>query len=570
MIFGYFMMLVAVTISAIAAWYSVEGLTAIFAAAVIPVIIMGGALEAGKILATVWLHNNWRRISWAYKSYLIPAIIFLMILTSMGIFGFLSKAHSDQSLVTGDATSKVAIYDEKIRTAKDNIEANRKALRQMDEAVDQVMGRSADEKGADKAVAIRRGQAKERARLQTEITAEQTKIAALSEERAPFAAEVRKVEADVGPIKYIAALIYGDNPDTTVLERAVRWVIMLIVVVFDPLALCLILASNKQLEWVREDREKLLDPKPAYEPDDGPLTDQQVAAIQETAAEQLPTGQVVVTSQLFEPVQEPDELEQSTKTIVVSNATEEEEGHDPHQEDWIQNYDTDVEEVPVAEPAAIIEQHPYLNQPFVHFTDLKPLVARIEEPIPESEPEPMVDNTLDLAAEAIEELNSEVARLSTEKAIMQQQLVETQEKLAQTAREKLIEHDRAVNLSTQLMDLLHPPRIAPAELPDLAPIADNVAPLKSAPKSSFGTEFPENSSKGDLFLRTDFLPTRLFKFNGDSWIALEKTNTDSYTYDDAYINYLISKIDTGEYDSEDLSDAEREQIRDFLEKRDAT
>jgi len=569
MIFGYFMMLVAVSISAIAAWYSVEGLTAIFAAAVVPVIIMGGALEAGKILATVWLHNNWPRVSWAYKSYLIPAIIFLMVLTSMGIFGFLSKAHSDQSLVTGDATSKVAIYDEKIRTAKDNIEANRRALRQMDEAVDQVMGRSADEKGADKAVAIRRGQAKERVRLQSEITTEQKAIAGLNEERAPFAAEVRKVEADVGPIKYIAALIYGDNPDTTVLERAVRWVIMLIVVVFDPLALCLILASNKQLEWVREDRKKLLESQPAYEPDDGPLTDQQVSAIQETAAEQLPTGQVVVTSQLFEPVQEPDELEQSTKTIVVSNATEE-EGQDPHQADWIQNYDTDVEEAPVAEPAAIIEQHPYLNQPFVHFTDLKPLVARIEEPIPESEPKPVVDNTLDLAAEAIEELNSEVARLSTEKAAVQQQLVETQEKLAQTAREKLIEHDRAVNLSTQLMDLLHPPRIAPAELPDLAPIADNVAPLKSAPKSSFGTEFPENSSKGDLFLRTDYLPTRLFKFNGDSWISLEKTNTDSYTYDDAYINYLISKIDTGEYDSEDLSDAEREQIRDFLEKRDAT
>ena len=569
MIFGYFMMLVAVSISAIAAWYSVEGLTAIFAAAVIPVIIMGGALEAGKILATVWLHNNWRRISWAYKSYLIPAILFLMILTSMGIFGFLSKAHSDQSLVTGDATSKVAIYDEKIRTAKDNIEANRKALRQMDEAVDQVMGRSADEKGADKAVAIRRGQAKERARLQTEITAEQTKIAALSEERAPFAAEVRKVEADVGPIKYIAALIYGDNPDTTVLERAVRWVIMLIVVVFDPLALCLILASNKQLEWVREDREKMLDPEPAYEPDDGPLTDQQMAALAESAATELPQGETVETSQLFEPVQEPNEPDQNTKTVVISDVTEEEEeawrsleGRDPHQADWIQKYDTDVEETPVA----VLEQHPYLNQPFVHFTDLKPLVARIEEPIPE----PVIDNTLDLAAEAIEELNSEVDRLSTEKAAMQQQLAETQEKLAQTAREKLIEHDRAVNLSTQLMDLLHPPRIAPAELPNLAPIADNTAPLKSAPKSSFGTEFPENSSKGDLFLRTDFLPTRLFKFNGDSWIALEKTNTDSYTYDDAYINYLISKIDTGEYDSEDLSDAEREQIRDFLEKRDAT
>ena len=560
------MMLVAVTISAIAAWYSVEGLTAIFAAAVVPVIIMGGALEAGKILATVWLHNNWQRISWAYKSYLIPAIIFLMILTSMGIFGFLSKAHSDQSLVTGDATSKVAIYDEKIRTAKDNIEANRRALKQMDEAVDQVMGRSADEKGADKAVAIRRGQAKERVRLQSEITAEQKTIATVSEERAPFAAEVRKVEADVGPIKYIAALIYGDNPDTTVLERAVRWVIILIVVVFDPLALCLILASNKQLEWVREDREKLLDPEPAYEPDDGPLTDQQVAALAESAATELPQGETVETSQLFEPVQEPTEPDQSAKT-VVSDVTEEEEeawrsleGRDPHPPGWM--YDE-------LKSNTVADQHPYLNQPFVHFTDLKPLVARIEEPIPESESEPVVDNTLDLAAEAIEELNSEVARLSTEKAAMQQQLVETQEKLAQTAREKLIEHDRAVNLSTQLMDLLHPPRIAPAELPNLAPIADNTAPLKSAPKSSFGTEFPENSSKGDLFLRTDYLPTRLFKFNGDSWISLEKTNTDSYTYDDAYINYLISKIDTGEYDSEDLSDAEREQIRDFLEKRDA-
>ena len=93
MIFGYLMMAIAISISAIAAWYSVEGLTAIFAAAVVPVIIMGSALEAGKITATVWLHNNWARISWAYKTYLIPAIVLLMLLTSMGIFGFLSKAH---------------------------------------------------------------------------------------------------------------------------------------------------------------------------------------------------------------------------------------------------------------------------------------------------------------------------------------------------------------------------------------------------------------------------------------------------------------------------------------------
>ena len=135
------------------------------------------------------------------------AVIVLMLITSMGIFGFLSKAHSDQSLVSGDVMSKIAVYDEKIKTAKDNIDANRKALKQMDEAVDQVMARSTTEGGADKAVAIRRGQAKERARLQAEIASEQKIVAQQQELRAPIAAEVRKVEAEVGPIKYIAAFV---------------------------------------------------------------------------------------------------------------------------------------------------------------------------------------------------------------------------------------------------------------------------------------------------------------------------------------------------------------------------
>ena len=129
MIFGLGILATALLLSAVAAYYSVAGLTAIFSAATIPVIIMGGSLELGKIVATVWLHNNWRRAGIVFKLYLIPAIAFLMILTSMGIFGYLSKAHSDQSLVSGDVVSKIAIYDEKIKTEKENIEANRKALK---------------------------------------------------------------------------------------------------------------------------------------------------------------------------------------------------------------------------------------------------------------------------------------------------------------------------------------------------------------------------------------------------------------------------------------------------------
>jgi hypothetical protein len=244
------------TVSAVAIYYSVAGLVAIFSAAVIPIIVMGVALEISKLAGTVWLKQNWTRAPYFIRAYLLAAIAILMLITSMGIFGFLSKAHSDQSLVSGDVQSRIAIYDEKIRTAKDNIDANRKALRQMDEAVDQVMGRSQDEKGADKAVAIRRAQQKERVRLQSEIAAEQKTITALSEERAPIAAEVRKVEAEVGPIKYIANFIYGDNPDANILEKAVTWVIIIIVVVFDPLAVILLLASQYSFQWFRKQEEE--------------------------------------------------------------------------------------------------------------------------------------------------------------------------------------------------------------------------------------------------------------------------------------------------------------------------
>jgi hypothetical protein len=243
------------TISAVAIYYSVAGLVAIFAAAVVPIIIMGVALEISKLAATIWLKQNWTRAPAFIKSYLLIAIAILMLITSMGIFGFLSKAHSDQSLVSGDVQSKIAIYDEKIKTAKDNIDANRKALKQMDESVDQSMARSNDERGADKAVALRRSQAKERSRLQQEIAAEQKTISALNDEAAPIRAEVRKVEAEVGPIKYIASFIYSDNPDANVLEKAVTWVIIIIVIVFDPLAVILLLASQYSFQWFRKERE---------------------------------------------------------------------------------------------------------------------------------------------------------------------------------------------------------------------------------------------------------------------------------------------------------------------------
>jgi len=291
-IVAWFALLSGLTISAVAIWYSVAGLVSIFAAAVIPIIVMGVVLEISKLIATVWLKLNWSRAPVFIRTYLLVAIAILMVITSMGIFGFLSKAHSDQSLVSGDVQAKIAVYDDKIKSAKDNIDANRKALKQMDEAVDQVMARSSSETGADKAVGLRRSQQKERARLQSEIAAEQKIIATISEERAPIAAEVRKVEAEVGPIKYIAAFIYGDNPDANVLEKAVTWVIIIIVAVFDPLAVILLLASQYSFQWFRKAREEeeedlglLHKTVPVYESTDSPLTEETVEQIKEPVIE---------------------------------------------------------------------------------------------------------------------------------------------------------------------------------------------------------------------------------------------------------------------------------------------
>jgi hypothetical protein len=326
-------------LSLVAEYYSILGLTSIFSAAVIPVVIMGIALGLGKVSATLWLKQNWSIAPWSMRIYLFTAIMVLMIVTSMGIFGFLSKAHSDQSLVSGDVQSKIAIYDEKIKTEKENIEANRKALKQMDEGVDQVLGRSTTETGAEKAVAMRKSQQKERTRLQNEILQSQKSIAGLNNERAPIAAEVRKVEAEVGPIKYIAQFVYGETNEG-LLEKAVTWVIIILIVVFDPLAVILLLSSQVSFQNFRE-RE---DSKPNYEPDDGPLTDQQIDQI---------------------------------RGLV-----------DPHPPGWMYNtatttYPSTEEEVEELKNEFDRSKHAYLDKPFVHFENLKPMVYTPLEPVAE-------------------------------------------------------------------------------------------------------------------------------------------------------------------------------------------
>lgn len=243
------MLISAIWLSAAAAFYSITGLVAIFAAAPVAIIAMGVPLEVSKLVIASWLYRNWSVTPKLLKSYFVAAVIVLMLLTSMGIFGFLSKAHVDQNLASGDVTYKLSILDEQIKTERENIDSARKIISQLDSSVDQLMARSTDESGASKSASLRKSQAKDRSQAQAQILLAQTKIGKLQEERAPIAAQVREVEAEVGPIKYIAQLIYGQEAtDGGFLEKAVRIVILMIVLVFDPLAVLMFIALNQDLK----------------------------------------------------------------------------------------------------------------------------------------------------------------------------------------------------------------------------------------------------------------------------------------------------------------------------------
>ena len=563
MILAALLLLSGLSISAVAIYYSVVGLTAIFAAAAVPIMIMGISLEVGKLVIASWVKAYWSRIPILMRTYAVAGVAVLMIITSLGIFGFLSKAHSDQTLVSGDVQSKIAVYDEKIKTEKENIEADRKALKQLDEAVDQILGRSTTETGADRAVAIRRSQQKERARLQAEISQSQQSISQLNDARAPIAAEVRKVEAEVGPIKYIAAFVYGDNPDASILERAVTWVIILIVVVFDPLAVVMLLAAQMTWAWYRN-----------------PETQER---------EYVASGSGATVDDLVEQEQAeeatPDEVNKHTQA-AVENDTE-------------------------GEPPA------YLSQPFAHFENLPPMPAppAEREPVLATEPFEVVDHDAEIAVAPT--VDPELANKLAESESLTQELVNYIQNLqtdfdrvnalhqaSMTREAELIDEIAAIRDDQAAMSIAaEPPAVelrefTPEEVqaldqedsaseasmaPILQPepevtevraevipeaerpgdyITDPVANLfKRQPETGFGNNFPDNPVRGDLFLRTDFRPTRLFKWNDIKWIEVNKTTTTAYVYNDAYIQFLTDQVLSGVYGWEDLTELEQEQVQ---------
>ena len=254
MFFAILTLISALGISAVAAWYSIIGLSTLFSGAVTAIIIMGVALEVGKLVSASWLYRNWQICNFFLRYYLLFAIMVLVLVTSMGIFGFLSKAHLDQVRPTSRNTEKIVAVDEKVlqlnvRIDREKIKIARAEnnLRQLDKAIDAYQGKNR----ISKSLKVRKKQSFERKEISTiidvseqEIIQINDRIEKLLDDKAGYKLSIIKTQTDVGPLRYVAELIYGEEEAEKHFDKAVRIVIVTLIFVFDPLAVLMLIAAN--------------------------------------------------------------------------------------------------------------------------------------------------------------------------------------------------------------------------------------------------------------------------------------------------------------------------------------
>lgn len=241
-------------ISAVAAYYSIIGLSTLFSGAVTAIIIMGIALEVGKLVTASWLYRNWKICNFFLRYYLLFAVMVLVFVTSIGIFGFLSKAHLDQVRPTSRNTEKIAVIEEKIiqynvRIDREQGKINRAEndLRQLDKAIDVYQGKNR----ISKSLKVRNKQKNERKEISIIIDASEQeiiqindKIEELLDQKSEYKLDIIKTETDVGPLKYVAELLYGEAEAEKHFDKAVRIIIIILIFVFDPLAVLMLISAN--------------------------------------------------------------------------------------------------------------------------------------------------------------------------------------------------------------------------------------------------------------------------------------------------------------------------------------
>ncbi len=246
MFLTYLILISGIALSIIAAGYSIIGLAALFAGATTAIYAMGGALEVAKLVIASWLYNNWKNplLPKSIKYYLTSAVIVLIFITSVGIFGFLSKAHLDQVVPESNNALQVQILDEQIEQRQKTIDRSQKQLTRMDDLIETQSEESSwFSSSSQRAITERNNQKQERITLEETIEESLNKINELSDKKAGIRTEQLKIEADLGPIKYVAEFIYGDEA-VNHFDKAVRIIIIILIFVFDPVAVLMLISAN--------------------------------------------------------------------------------------------------------------------------------------------------------------------------------------------------------------------------------------------------------------------------------------------------------------------------------------
>jgi len=658
MFLTYLMLAVALCLSVIAEFYSIVGLAAIFAGAPMSIIIMGVILGTSKLSITVWLHEFWDQVKLAMKIYLVSAVIVLMFLTSMGIFGFLSKAHIEQVGVGQENAAQIqritvelkrqseivikaeeraktletsgtgadANVNSQIKTEQDRIDS---ALARVQPAIDEQqkiidgqtklysdqvsnidsqllqLQKFIDAKEVDKAQALvgvksdgdwgpgtaravtnwKAARALERtaavskleeankdptiraareeilrirktvetqvsesnklidrlrnqlgkgdtASVETLVNEQQEKIKnanleieKLTQKKYELEIEYRKFEVEVGPIKYIADLIYGENSDKNMLEHAVRWMIILIVAVFDPLAVMMLLAATESMKWIRQRLPKPKDPINKSE------SEKVIDIVQKTYDE---TQHEMVNKLVDENNGLHADSEQLKKELSKLQSERDKlflaHSHEMERADLL---DVKLDE--------LLEQ--------IESRKRKSLDELLAET-----PEVIVFETQNLDTS----VGSEVETLPI---FIDESTIEIPDEIktegVTSAKVIYQEMNGYVTFDGKLMsvDALKTLR------PDLIVSGNTITQIM------FGTKFPQFAKIGDIYIRTDVIPHIVFKFNGKKWIGIDKTLNNSYIQYIPYIKYLIQKIESGEYDAELLTDNEQDEIATYLESK---
>ena len=761
MFLALLILIVALSLSGIAAYYSIIGLAAIFAAAVIPIIIMGGILEIAKLTVTVWLHQHWNRAKFLMKAYLVSAVAVLMFITSMGIFGFLSKSHIEQTsagteqivqaevienkilraqakqqrwtdeiarLQAGETSGRVdaliARERERIKDARASLAPQidaenakvpglrtqaEKEVAQQNKRLSDAQSRSAeaikvaqaelDRLDADVKAYTRQGQAKtgafggttdmvakgnelrkqqrrQRGKLQgdidkaksaevsvasavqreitkinnrladqikeveariadirktveptiasaneniakyttqagssnkdidvrideleNQIDALQPTIDTLREDKFVYEKQYRQFEAEVGPIKYIAELVYGADPDQNLLEEAVRWVIILIVAVFDPLAIMMLLAATETFGWRRKDKESIVDNTktesvlPPAATEEAPSGEQQTEESPDAATDQ-PGPEIEETGEQDQSDnQNPARVKVHVEHIVLPDP-EQDLTYEEARAQVIEDNIPPVFDSPIAVPAEpLFPEHgtpeaKAFSDDIVAAAMAKQFGSKPESKIEEEVQDQIILEFMQPAQEpdnastdseittAEQEEITDLGEPGQSESTVEAETIEDSELFAWREEDEGDPEKRAKRIWKRLNNestLKEQEQLfeskAINELPWEQYIQANDDDLDQYTRADFGTTFPTHPIKGDTFVRVDFLPSKLYKWNGKKWIEIDKENTDAFTYNEEYIAHLIEKLGSGEYDPDLLNDAERAQIEQQLKNQ---